>query len=88
MAEAFDFKKMYKELYGPKTEPSLVEVPAMPFLMLDGQYLGGISNSAGTAVRPVVHPQDESEGRRGSAGLFCLCGAAAGGTVDDGVRRV
>lgn len=36
MAETFDFKKAYKELYQPKAEPSLVDVPAMPFLMVDG----------------------------------------------------
>ncbi|MEA4924253.1 MAG: GyrI-like domain-containing protein [Syntrophomonadaceae bacterium] len=33
---AFDFKKEYKDLYMPKAQPVLVEVPAMKFLMLDG----------------------------------------------------
>ena len=36
MAEKFDFKKEYKDLYLPKTEPALVTVRAMPFLMADG----------------------------------------------------
>lgn len=36
MSEAFDFKKAYKDLYQPKTEPSIVEVSALPFLMVDG----------------------------------------------------
>lgn len=37
MTEAFDFKKAYKDLYQSKTEPSIVEVPAMPFLMVGGE---------------------------------------------------
>lgn len=36
MTEAFDFKKAYRDLYKPGTEPSLVKVPALPFLMVDG----------------------------------------------------
>ena len=36
MAEKFDFKKEYKDLYLPKTEPALVTMRAMPFLMVDG----------------------------------------------------
>ena len=37
MAAKFDFKKEYKELYQPKTEPSIVEVPEMLFIAVDGQ---------------------------------------------------
>lgn len=36
MAEKLDFKKIDKSLYSPKTEPVLVHVPAMTFLMVDG----------------------------------------------------
>ncbi len=36
MEEKLDFKKRDKALYLPKTEPSLVHVPAMHFLMVDG----------------------------------------------------
>jgi hypothetical protein len=32
-----DFKKIQKELYQPKTAPSLVEVPEMVFIMADGR---------------------------------------------------
>ncbi|MDL2253022.1 GyrI-like domain-containing protein [Ruminococcaceae bacterium OttesenSCG-928-I18] len=32
----FDFKKEFPDLYRPKTNPSLVEVPPMPFFMVDG----------------------------------------------------
>lgn len=32
----YDFKKDQKELYQPKTTPSLIDVPAMAFLMIDG----------------------------------------------------
>ncbi len=31
-----DFKKQYKELYAPKNSPSLIDVPAMQFIMVDG----------------------------------------------------
>ena len=33
----FDFKKERKDLYQPTTAPSIVEVPAMSFLMVDGE---------------------------------------------------
>lgn len=33
---AIDFKKSEKELYQPKTTPSIVEVPEMTFIMVDG----------------------------------------------------
>lgn len=32
----FDFKREYKEFYRPKTKPSIVEVPAMRFLSVEG----------------------------------------------------
>ena len=34
---AFDYKKEYKELYQPKAEPALIEVPSMNFLAVRGQ---------------------------------------------------
>jgi hypothetical protein len=34
--EKIDFKKMNKELYAPKNEPSTIMVPAMNFIMVDG----------------------------------------------------
>lgn len=33
----FDFKKEFKNLYQPKDIPELIEVPAMKFIMVDGQ---------------------------------------------------
>ena len=36
MNDALDYKKKYKELYVPKTAPSLVEVPEMAFVAVDG----------------------------------------------------
>lgn len=33
----FDFKKEFKDLYQPKTSPSLVDVPEMTFIMVDGK---------------------------------------------------
>ena len=43
---AFDFKKEYRDLYQPKTKPSIIEVPAMRFLAVEGQ---GDPNEAGGA---------------------------------------
>lgn len=37
MASAIDFKKLDRELYAPSTQPGLVEVPRMRFLMVDGE---------------------------------------------------
>ena len=36
MAEKFDFKKAYRDLYLPKTDPVFIDVPAMTFIMVDG----------------------------------------------------
>jgi hypothetical protein len=34
---AFDFKKEYKSLYAPTEKPSVVDVPEMTFIMVDGK---------------------------------------------------
>lgn len=34
--KAFDYKKEYRDLYLPKGEPMLIEVPSMNFIMTDG----------------------------------------------------
>ena len=34
--KAFDYKHKYSDLYLPKAEPVLIEVPPMNFLMVDG----------------------------------------------------
>lgn len=34
--EKLDYKKKYKDLYLPKTKPSIVDVPEMTFVMVDG----------------------------------------------------
>jgi hypothetical protein len=39
-----DFKKDFKELYQPKTTPSVVDVPEMTFIMVDGK---GDPNTSG-----------------------------------------
>jgi len=36
MADQFDYKKEYKDLYLPKQKPTLIDVPAMDFIMVDG----------------------------------------------------
>jgi hypothetical protein len=35
--EKIDYKKTEKEFYAPKTEPSVIQVPPMNFIMVDGQ---------------------------------------------------
>lgn len=35
--EKLDYKKVYKDLYMPKTKPSVIEVPEMTFIMVDGE---------------------------------------------------
>lgn len=34
---SFDYKKEFPDLYRPKTTPVLIDVPAMPFIMVDGR---------------------------------------------------
>lgn len=34
--ERFDYKKKCKELYQPKLVPSVIDVPQMKFIMIDG----------------------------------------------------
>lgn len=36
MVDKLDYKKEYKDLYLPKSKPLFVEVPAIPFIMVDG----------------------------------------------------
>ena len=35
--DKLDYKKAYKELYQPKTKPSIIEVPEMIFIAIDGE---------------------------------------------------
>lgn len=51
MAETFDVKKALKELYQPPTRPTIVDVPAMTFLMVDGA--GNPNDEAGDYVAAV-----------------------------------
>lgn len=36
MADKLDYKKEYKDLYQPKAKPSIIEIPSMQFIMVDG----------------------------------------------------
>jgi len=36
MTNPFNYKKEYKDLYSPKTKPSMIDVPKMVFIMVDG----------------------------------------------------
>lgn len=44
----FDFKKEYRDLYQPKTKPSIVQVPSIRFLAVEGE---GDPNEAGGAYQ-------------------------------------
>ncbi len=46
-----DFKKVYKELYAPKKNPTLIEVPTMQFIMVNGH---GNPNDAGGEYQNAV----------------------------------
>lgn len=35
--EKLDYKKEYKDLYLPKTNPTLIDVPSMKFIMVEGK---------------------------------------------------
>lgn len=35
--EKIDYRKEYKNLYQPKTQPSLIDVAAIPFIVIDGE---------------------------------------------------
>jgi len=37
MAEIFDYKKEYRDLYLPKTQPSIIDVPEMIFVAVEGK---------------------------------------------------
>jgi len=50
---ALDFKKQYKDLYLPGTEPGLVEVPKMTFIMVDGS--GGPHSSDYAAAVEILY---------------------------------
>lgn len=47
----FDYKKAFKELYQPKAKPTVVEVPEMKFIMIDGE---GDPNDKGGAYHTAV----------------------------------
>ncbi|MDO4798109.1 MAG: GyrI-like domain-containing protein [Coriobacteriales bacterium] len=48
---AFDFKREYRDLYQPKTKPSIVEVPSMRFLAVEGS---GDPNEEGGAYKHAI----------------------------------
>ena len=45
-----DYKKTQKDLYQPKTEPSIIDVPEMVFIMIDGQGNPNTSESYKAAI--------------------------------------
>lgn len=50
MANSFDFKKEYKDLYLPKTKPAIIQVPEMVFIAVDGEGNPNTSEAYKTAM--------------------------------------
>lgn len=48
--EKLDYKKAYKNLYLPKQKPTVVEVPTMNFIMINGS---GDPNTRGGEYQPL-----------------------------------
>jgi len=51
MSEQLDYKKLYKDLYLPKTAPMIIDVPAMTFIMVDGK--GNPNDESGEYAKAV-----------------------------------
>lgn len=51
VAEQRDYKKLYKDLYLPKTAPMIIDVPAMAFIMTDGK--GDPNDEAGEYAKAI-----------------------------------
>ena len=51
MAQAFDVKRALRELYLPPTRPTIVDVPAMTFVMVDGA--GNPNDEEGAYARAI-----------------------------------
>lgn len=49
--DKLDYKKEFKELYNPKTVPSIIEVPEMKFIQIDGR---GNPNDEGGAYQQAL----------------------------------
>ncbi|MEQ8200548.1 MAG: GyrI-like domain-containing protein [Syntrophomonadaceae bacterium] len=51
MSDQLDYKKKYKDLYQPKAVPTIVDVPKMKFIMIDGK--GNPNDESGEYVKAV-----------------------------------
>ena len=84
-APKLDYKKAYKELYLPKTAPSLIEVPKMTFIAASGKGAPG-SDEYRTLdrdpLRTFVCDKDEQARRRGSGRVLRIRRSAARGALE------
>ncbi len=55
MADKLDFKKAYKGLYMPKSKPDIVEVPPIPFIMVEGAGDPNIGGGAYAQAMEVLY---------------------------------
>ncbi|MGI6104954.1 MAG: GyrI-like domain-containing protein [Raoultibacter sp.] len=56
MAGKLDYKKEYKDLYLPKTKPSIVEVPSMQFIMIEGTGDPNTENGEYSRALELLYP--------------------------------
>ena len=66
---AIDFKKTEKDLYQPGTKPSIIEVPEMLFIMIDGHGDPNTSEAYQTALEILLFPLWKDCGQRTQASM-------------------
>ena len=93
--DKLDYKKAEKELYLPSTKPAAIEVPGMPFIMVDGKgmqlfYCRGLvfigADMHALYAKPLFHRL-----KSGFCGIklgFFLCQLAAGPFKDIGRDKI
>lgn len=86
---AFDYKKEYKQLYQPKKEPELIQVPPMQFVAVEGkgdpnEENGAYSNALSLLYGISFTIKMSHLGSKKNRGIFSLCGTAAGRALVDG----
>lgn len=86
---AFDYKKEYKEFYLPPKKPTLVTIPPMNFVAVqgkgdpnepDGEYQAAMELLYGIAFTIKMSYKGSHKDRR----LLRICRSAAGGLVASG----
>lgn len=88
----FDYKKEYKDLYQPKQTPSIIEVPEIVFVGVEGKGNPNDENGPYAAAMSVLYSisytiKMSHMGSFRHRWLFSLCSSAAGRVLVDGKRH-